>query len=55
VTINQGVSFGHSGVAPTGPREARPDDKLRAISGIQTQVLQLSLDSGFAGFARAPE
>src|SRR4051794_39199641 len=51
----------HSGTAPTGPRLARPEDRLRVGPGIQEhksfQRLQepVFMDSGLAGCARAPE
>jgi hypothetical protein len=35
-------------------KSAKADLDAR-LSGIQPEVLRLSLDSGFAGFARAPE
>ncbi len=37
----------HSGAAPTGPREARPDDRLRGEPGIQMHKPIFLLASGF--------
>src|SRR4051794_8733968 len=41
------AEVGHSGAPPTGPREARPDDRLRGEPGIQTPTPGSHLDSGF--------
>jgi len=40
---------------PDFPRFVIPDARASARSGIQMQIRTSAPDSGFAGFARAPE
>jgi hypothetical protein len=46
MTVLAFLIFCHSGDGPTGPREARPDDRLRPEPGIQKQPPRVHLDSG---------
>src|SRR6185437_11935330 len=38
--LERDISSGHSEASPTGPREARPDDKLRVEPGIQCLAMR---------------